>query len=461
MVRSSRSDKYQQLRLQFPFFAFEKQEYDLTSAGLEIRYTFNLADKYFFHPSLFIPRKSFFVPDEFIAGRLDNIVFNIGMIELISYWKAACPPILIIRPFMLQAGQVSWWKKLYFNGLGEFFYLNSIPADEESFVTFQVASDLLLKPEGFNLDDALLIPVGGGKDSAVTLELLGMRRGALPLIMNPRGASLETIAAMGFGHDRYFEIRRSLDPLLLQLNEQGFLNGHTPFSALLAFVTVLASVVSGRRHIALSNESSASEVTIEGTEINHQYSKSFRFESDFREYIHQWVSKDVNYFSFLRPLNELQIASIFSQFPKYHPLFKSCNAGSRTDSWCCKCAKCLFTYIMLAPFLIQDDLVQIFGKELFEDPRLVPILDQLAGIADEKPFDCVGTVAEVNLALAETIRKWEGAELPLLLAYYKQSAAYSLHQPESFTRALSEISVEHNLPPEFSKIIMYYIQIAR
>jgi hypothetical protein len=90
--------------------------------GLSISFTFNLAGQYHFKPSLFIPRKSVFLEDEKIMNQLDNIVFNIGMVELISYWKAACPPNLIIKPYSLHPEQIAWWKKLYFHGLGEFFY---------------------------------------------------------------------------------------------------------------------------------------------------------------------------------------------------------------------------------------------------------------------------------------------------------------------------------------------------
>ena len=53
MVRSSRQEKFLQLREQFPFFAFEKQDYALTERGLDIRFTFNLSDQHHFYPSLF------------------------------------------------------------------------------------------------------------------------------------------------------------------------------------------------------------------------------------------------------------------------------------------------------------------------------------------------------------------------------------------------------------------------
>jgi hypothetical protein len=453
MARSIRHDKFLQLRADFPFFIFEKQEYKLSPAGLDIRFTFNLGGQYFFHPTIFIPRKSFFLPDVQLEGRLDSFVFSIGMTELVSYWKSACPPRVIIRPFALRPEQVAWWKKLYFHGLGEFFYLNSIDTDEEGFMELEAAEGPFLPEQRFALDEAVIVPVGGGKDSAVTLELIGSARGCLPLIMNPRGASLKTVAASGSDPNGIIEVRRTIDPQLLQLNDLGFLNGHTPFSALLAFITALAAILSGHRHIALSNESSASEATVGGTLINHQYSKSFGFETDFRWYMNRWISRDINYFSFLRPLGELQIAYLFSRFRAYHPVFKSCNAGSRTDTWCCSCAKCLFTWIMLSPFLSEEVLLDIFGRNLFADESLLPLLQQLTGIAEEKPFDCVGTVSEVNLALCETIRQWDLDDLPVLLKHYCDSPAYSLYKNVDFASALSVFSPQHHLRPEFEQIL--------
>ena len=454
MARSRRQEDFLRFRDQFPVLIFENQEYDLSSRGLEIRYTFNLSDRHYFHPRISIPWNACFRQPEALASGLDNIVFNLGMIELISYWKCACPPRVMVRPFTLDAEQVAWWKKLFYNGLGEFFYLNSIQVTETDFMELAgTPGSPSMIPGSFFLDDSVIVPVGGGKDSAVTLELLGSLPGTVPLIMNPRGASLQTASARGYSADQIITVRRTIDPALLKLNEQGFLNGHTPFSALLAFVTVLAGIVAGHRHIALSNESSANEVTIEGTHVNHQYSKSLQFESDFRQYVRKWVCPEINYFSFLRPLSELQIASLFSRLTRYHPVFKSCNAGSRADSWCGVCAKCLFTWCILAPFMKEAELEEIFGRNLFKDKSLRPLLDQLTGVADEKPFDCVGTVSEVNMALCETIRQRDGGELPFLLDHYKKSPAYYGCRHADFRAALRHLSAEHHLRPEFVTIL--------
>jgi hypothetical protein len=385
--------------------------------------------------------------------KLPNIVFNIGMIELISYWKAACAPRVIIQPFFMTTEQVEWWKNIYFHGLGEFFYLNSIHVDKDNFLQIEVASDEKLKAENSFLHESLIIPVGGGKDSAVTLELLGAAEGALPLILNPRKASLDSISARGFDENNYFEIRRTIDPGLLRLNEQGFLNGHTPFSALLGFLTVLASLVTGHKHIALSNESSANEPTIPGTTINHQYSKSYQFETDFRRYVSTWIHPDINYFSFLRPLHELQIASLFAGFPGYHAVFRSCNAGSKTDSWCCNCPKCLFTYIILSPFLPEEQIMKIFGSDLFDKKNLLTYFDQLTGVADEKPFDCIGTIDEVNLALGKIIENRSTGSLPFLLDHYRNGNKYEKDVQGRFSTVLHDFSPHHHLLPEYENLL--------
>ena len=455
-MKHNHSEKFHTLRAAYPFFKFESQGYHLSKNGLNVEYVFNLSDRFYFKPSFYIPRKDLMTVDEHFSKDLSILLFNIGLIELISYWKLTCSPLLIIAPFSLTPHQISFWKKLYFNGLAEFFYLNSVSADEASFMQIQAESGSQAETMKSRSLKGLIIPIGGGKDSAVTLEILGTGRKALPLIMNPRKATLETIAAKGYDSNRYFEIQRSLDPRLLQMNSEGYLNGHTPFSALLAFYTLLAASMTGRCDIALSNESSANEATIEGTTINHQYSKSVAFESDFRKYVRQYISGEINYFSFLRPLNELRIAALFSGYTAYHALFRSCNAGSKTDSWCGHCAKCLFTFIILSPFLSSEALINIFGKNLLEeesDPVIKTLFDQLTGIAEEKPFDCIGTIDEVNLALCETLRRTREDHLPSLLNYYKNSEPFHRYNPLNFQDSLNQSDPEHFLSQQYLRFL--------
>lgn len=388
------------MREEFPLFTYQSYSFELTEKQLNIRFNFSLANKYSFEPSLTIPLNGLIHPESVDRETIENLVFQIGMVELISYWKAACPPKVVIMPHSLLPEQIEWWKNLYFHGLGEFFYLNGIHTSAESFMEIESQGRFPARPAQTSLEEQYLVPVGGGKDSVVSLEiLLKARAKIIPFIVNPRPASEGSARLAGFGPEQSVFIHRNIDPALLRLNEAGFLNGHTPFSALLAFTSVLGAVLTGSKHIALSNESSANESTVPGTTVNHQYSKSVAFEDDFRDYCRRYLHPDINYFSLLRPLNELQIVKIFSRNPKYFTTFKSCNVGSKTDIWCGQCPKCLFSYLMLSPFLKEQQLENIFGSNLLKNNNLMPILLELGGQTVSKPFECVGTVDEVNAAI--------------------------------------------------------------
>jgi UDP-N-acetyl-alpha-D-muramoyl-L-alanyl-L-glutamate epimerase len=457
MPRINKQNRFELLRKEYPFFTYESYRLNVTDAGFEVVFHFNLADKYQFYPAFKVPAREFYnIEDrnELESDvRIQNLVFHIGLVELISYWKAACAPLVIVKPHTLDTDQVKWWKEVYFQGLGEFFFLNSIVTDKESFMHIESAQDCSLSPFKITLADKLIIPVGGGKDSVVTLELLSKHFDTLALIMNPRGASILTAACAGFPGERIIEINRRIDPLLLELNKLDFLNGHTPFSALLAFQCLLASALTGYRHIALSNESSANESTVEDTSINHQYSKSIDFESDFRSYTAKYLSPEFNYFSFLRPLNELQIGRLFSKFPAYFVVFKSCNVGSKSDVWCGNCPKCLFAFIILSPFIPQARMEQIFGKDLFADASLWNYLQQLTGLHEVKPFECVGTIDEVKLALQLILSDRDGSDLPVLLRLYKESPAGQLISGPMQQSLLSAFNDEHFLDEQFLPIL--------
>ena len=236
-----------------------------------------------------------------------------------------------------------------------------------------------------------LIPIGGGKDSCVTAELLSEEKDDnLCLIIGGKEPSVKTAEIAGY-KDKIVYVKRTIDKNLLELNKKGFLNGHTPFSSMLAFLSYLIAYLTGKKYIALSNESSANESNIEGEKINHQYSKSFEFEQDFREYADKYLKAGVQYFSMLRPLNELQIGMLFSRNNKYHQIFRSCNVGSKTVpwEWCGNCPKCLFVYIILSPFLYKDSLVKIFKQDLYEKESLLSTFIDLSGHGKIKPFECV------------------------------------------------------------------------
>jgi hypothetical protein len=296
-----------------------------------------------------------------------------------------------------------------------------------------------------------IIPVGGGKDSAVTIELMKEHyEKNLFFTVNDQQARLETVRAAGYGEDRIIRTYRTISPELLELNKLGFLNGHTPFSAIVAFLSAYCAYLTGARFIVLSNEASANDTNLIDAEVNHQYSKSYRFESDFVSYLEKYIVGGISYFSLLRPFNELQIAKQFAAFPKYFDCFRSCNVGSKTNVWCGSCAKCLFVYSILSPFIAPERLEAIFGKNMLDDISLRADFDGLTGFSPVKPFECVGTAKEVCFALEKTAANYKkaGRQLPQLLEYFCENCK------SVQTNLFKEFNAENNVPAEFVSAVM-------
>ncbi|MDR0490962.1 MAG: hypothetical protein LBH28_06935 [Oscillospiraceae bacterium] len=453
------TSQYERLRGKYPEFIYEGYDFRENGDTLEISYNFRI-------PGLtrFCPTWTLAFADSrqrFLSGQcLDELVFSLGMTELVSYWKTCCPPRVRVEPRTMTTAQKTWWKKLYRKGLGEYFYKNGIfPGDD--FIDIASPSTVpapVLAGQRGNSSAGLpkvLIPVGGGKDSAVTLELLRGHAERYSFVVNPRKATDDTIAAGGIQPGNVIVARRTLDKNMLALNEQGFLNGHTPFSAIVAFSSVLAGYINGLDFVALSNESSANESTVADSDVNHQYSKSFEFEDDFRQYEREYIGSGVEYFSLLRPLSELQIARLFARYGEYHAIFRSCNAASKLDQWCGSCPKCLFVYIILSPFLDDAALVSIFQKNLFEDIRLKGMLDELAGFTPEKPFECVGSRSEVRAALDMVLAGYDidspERDMPPLLAHYRKKRG---NNPQNTERALMGFDARNAVPPRFQELLL-------
>ena len=148
----------------------------------------------------------------------------------------------------------------------------------------------------------MLVPIGGGKDSATTLEIL-QRAGAD--IIGFSVGSFEPIerCAKVAGIPMIHAIRR-IDPSLLEMNASGAPNGHVPVTAINSMIAVIAAVASGQEAVVMSNEASADEPTrvVDSMEINHQWSKSSNAEKLLRDSLSS-VSCTVDYFSLLRYLS--------------------------------------------------------------------------------------------------------------------------------------------------------------
>lgn len=437
------------LRNTYPKFIYESYEIKEQDDKIIIKYLFEIPGLTTFEPIIEILKKDFKFKN-IDSNKVKNLVFNLGMVEAISYFKSTCSREFIINCGFLDEFQSKWFKKLYYLGLGEFRFVNNINISEEEFVEFISKGNKLNLENEYEELDGIIVPVGGGKDSNVTLDLLkDYKEKTLCFRIGINDVALGCIEAAGFSRDKVIEVKRTIDKNLIELNSKGFLNGHTPFSAMVAFLTYLVSYLLGYKYVALSNEDSANESNVEGDNINHQYSKTLEFENDFREYAEKYLECNVEYFSMLRPISEIQIAMLFSELTKYHNKFKSCNVGSKQTPWiwCCNCPKCLFVYTILSPFLYKEKLVEIFGEDLFEKESLLETFIELCGYGKTKPFECVGTYKEIKFAITKTIDKLGNEELPYLLKYYNNNFE------KVNDNLLNYYNENNNLPEEFEKIL--------
>ncbi len=450
--------KYETFREQHPVFVYRSYKITETENSIEVSYEFEFPELAKFNPGW-----TFSKPDGFtVKGDLtfERMVFSLGMAEAVSYWKAACSPDFRVECGELNSEQIQWWKKLWYMGLGELFFVNGINADRDTFVNITATgsfdsslTETARQPKG------CLVPIGGGKDSALTLETLvnaGMECRCYSI--NKRCSIISTVTTAGLPEEALIISQRHFDRSLIELNKKGFINGHTPFSSIVAFSAEITAYINGLKYIVLSNESSANESTVVGQDVNHQYSKSFEFEEDFHSYEEKYLHTGQYYFSFLRPLAEFQIAKMFVSHRKYLSVFRSCNLGSKVspDIWCGECPKCLFVSLILSPFLTLSELEEVFGKDMLNDENMKEYFIELIGQSEHKPFECVGSIDEVNLSVTLAIRKLEqnGEELPMLFEEYKSRGLYHPETVDALNdKCCGSFNEQNLLPAEFKKIL--------
>jgi hypothetical protein len=437
---------FSSLREQDNSFVYQSYEIIQDDIDIILKFNYKLQQKQIttnFYHKIQIKNKSFFKPIQ----NIQNIVFHIGLIEAINYWKIATPKKFFIKCANISDQQLQWFKKLYYNGLGEFLYLNKISITQDDFVNFIIDNNLKpFDPIIHSTKENNIIPIGGGKDSIVTYELLkDIFPNSYMFSMNPIVASQNILNRHP---NNSIVLKRQLDmDKILQFNKAGYLNGHIPFSSIVGFISIWLGLLYETRYIVLSNEESANEenVVFNNLKVNHQYSKSFEFENDFREYIATYITKDVEYFSFLRPLQEINIAELFAQNKEYFDIFLSCNVGSKKNIWCNKCPKCMFTYIMLCNFIDDKDMIKIFGTNMLDDITLKETFNNLYKSDEVKPFECVGTYNEINYALQQKIKQYNNADLPILLKHYENKELINYNLDVDFTHC--------NLPEKFKKVL--------
>ena len=376
-------------------FVFNGYHFDAPTKTLKLNYSFDDTLKFTEEYRFDFTFSKY--DDQVLDRALQALFFMAG----VSYYKAYPVQNIRIDHGQLDRQDAAFFAKTYQKGLGEYYYINRMnPRTEVPFMANTTERPTIEHAHG----KGLLIGIGGGKDSLVSVELLRGQPNVGTWSLGHRSQLEPLIERIGLPH---YWVERKIDPQIIGLSSKGALNGHIPISAIFSCVGTIVAILSGHQDSIVSNENSSNEPTLvyDRVAINHQYSKSLEYEKDYQAYLQRHYGDSVRYYSFLRPFSEVKIAEIFAKvgFEKYKDVFSSCNRAfvqsSDHMSWCGQCSKCAFVFLALSPFIEHRELEKLWHKNLLLDPTLVITYQNLLGISGNKPLDCVGEIKESRAAM--------------------------------------------------------------
>lgn len=400
------------------YTTFSYREYRFSTARYEATFHYRLSGET--AAPLDFTEKVQFTPglaERVDSTRLESLLVLLGAVLGLSYYKLAAPDEFLIEQPGLTAEARGYLALVISKGMAEFAYRNGHSGPLQPAIVGPPAGDASRWPEATWREHSgdPIVPIGGGKDSVVSVELLHRHR-LHPIQFAVNANPTIQRVARASGHP-LVTAKRTIDPRLLELNAEGGLNGHVPVTAMNSLIALCQSRILDGGPVVMSNESSASDSTLEvdGWSINHQWSKSWEAEQALQAVIgpQAGLSPD-HYFSLLRPFSELRIAGAYANYSQYHQVATSCNRAYRMDagdvSWCGECDKCRFVYLVLSAYLSPQALRGIFGRDLLNESEQIPGYEELLGLVRHKPFDCVGTEAESLVALSVAARRHDWSQ---------------------------------------------------
>ena len=379
----------------------------------------------------------------------------------VSYFKLKAPFVIAAPAIALTESERAFAIDVYENGLGEFYARNNLSRFGKLCIEAPVETGGPRTAPA--LPDRTLLPIGGGKDSLVSVDLLShVGVDFTPFAVNPKGPIVTSVDRIGIPP---LYVTRTLDAEMIRLGkEPGYYNGHVPSTAINSMIAALCALLYGYNQIVLSNERSASEGNVEfdGRETNHQYSKSLGFELLIADILSAATGGTLRYFSLLRPYSEARIASLFTHETKFDRVFSSCNRNFRLTGndgplWCGECPKCHFVFLIFAPFMAKDRLLAIFGKNLLDEPANENSIRELAGLAGQKPWECVGEILEAAACLYTLTRHADWHQDAVVRAI--KADLFKQYGEPKLQLAMAECltdSHDHHIPPALAARVAAY-----
>jgi len=380
----------------------------------------------------------------------------------VSYYKIFMSP-RIRHPYAMNADEASFWNDVWRHGLGEFLYINKL--DPANLAQFSAQDGATITHEPTHADsneDSALLGIGGGKDSIVageTLKAIGLKLQGFVMATGKQLGQAKAVAdTMCIP---LLVVERTIDKQLLSLQQQpGAFRGHVPISLIFGLVGANIAVATNAAYIAVGNEASASipRINWQHGAVNHQWSKSFAFEVALQEFIRSRT--DVTYFSAIRPLTSVAVAKLFAPLRQYFEVFTSDNSVFRIDPsqrpnarWSLESPKSLSSFILLAPWLSEADLLTIFGRNFLDEPSLETLFWELIGQQGEPPLDCVGTTEELILSLAIAHSQGKFSDSHLMRLAIKRGVISEQNWPKQLNATLT-LQDQHAFPPKLTEPII-------
>jgi len=387
-----------------------------------------------------------------------------GLVSFGFLFAKILPVRLQVKAFSLEREEEERWRDWYLGNLGEVFYRSRLPAELD--LRFS-GERLAPRQSSTRLTESAVLLSGGGKDSVVSAELLkelGVpfqwfalrteRRSATHGIAEVCGELPVTISQFhseirsrsGFRKLKPGKLRRFSFAHKKRLRALGW-----PYLPSTIVEACLLGEASGSRYVLTGNERSSNEgngIRIGTLEVNHQYGKSYAFERGYSAFLAKYLHPDLRYAGLLMPFYDVQIARIFSSYPQYFAAFRSCNRRRTGRPWCLACSKCAFVFLMMAAFVDEERVRQIFGADLLVDPDMVQTYMDLCGRGGHKPLECVGVAEESRIALYLASRRRGDTPLhPDLLALLPSPG-----EAEELQRQyLGAYNEENGLPPAWNE----------
>lgn len=407
-------------------FHFVRYGYDedLQEAFFEYRY-----DEHTFCETMRFEQAGDFYNPEILYRALFLAFLTIGT----SYYKAFPVRDVVFEKGHLDAWQADFCNTVYQEGLGQFAYENQLTRDDLAF--FTPTSNEPAEPLEYSHAGVLCLQ-SGGKDSLLLAKMLEQHSTEYTPWYMQQGVSHPAVldnlgTPLALAH-------RTIDKsALAKAAESGAKNGHVPVTYIALSYALIQAILIGKNTIlsAVGHEGEEPHAHIGDLAVTHQWSKTWRAEQLFATYVERYISADIMVGSPLRSISELEICERFANvaWADYKDIFSSCNVANYQQgsdntelSWCAECPKCVNAFLLFAPFVERQELLQVFGDDLLADQTLHDTYKGLLGVDDAfKPFECVAEYDELRWAYHRAI---ERGFSPLPFAVPQPTPDFDPHQ---------------------------------